>query len=139
LAHQGKNTKTYVFVDFFGPWRMAWDGPKWGREGILSANPDLADILGRMDMYFETFHILFVSILYQGALTKILLLRIQTAHRVNRAHWPSKENRSCFCQFLFFPVHGENGLGWPQMGPVGSLSGQSRPCRYFGRHEFRFG
>ena len=29
---------------------MAWDGPKWGREGLFPANPDLADILGDMDL-----------------------------------------------------------------------------------------
>ena len=36
--------------------KMAWDGPKWGREGIFPANPDLADILGRTDLDFENFH-----------------------------------------------------------------------------------
>ena len=37
---------------------MAWDGPKWGREFFFSANPDLADILGRTDLDFENFYIL---------------------------------------------------------------------------------
>ena len=32
---------------------MAWDGPKWGREGLFPANPDLANILGDMDLDFE--------------------------------------------------------------------------------------
>ena len=41
-----------------------------------------------------------------------------TPNRVNRAHWPTKKNRQHFEHFLYlFPVHGENGLGWPQMGP----------------------
>ena len=42
---------------------MAWDGPKWGREFFVSANPDLADILGDTDFGFENFHFLdlFVS------------------------------------------------------------------------------
>ena len=30
--------------------KMAWDGPKWGREDLFLANPDLADILGDMDL-----------------------------------------------------------------------------------------
>ena len=33
--------------------KMAWDGPKLGREGLFPANPDLADILGDMDLDFE--------------------------------------------------------------------------------------
>ena len=37
---------------------MAWDGPKWGREILFPTNPDLADILGRMDFDFENFHFL---------------------------------------------------------------------------------
>ena len=37
--------------------KMAWDGPKWGREVLFPANPDLADILGDMDLDFEiVFH-----------------------------------------------------------------------------------
>ena len=35
---------------------MAWNGPKWGLEGIFPANPDLADILGDMDFDFESFY-----------------------------------------------------------------------------------
>ena len=34
---------------------MAWDGPKWGQEDLFPTNPDLADILGRMDLNFESF------------------------------------------------------------------------------------
>ena len=37
-------------------------------------------------------------------------------HRVNRAHWPTKENAQNFA-FSIFPVHGKNGLGWPQIEP----------------------
>ena len=33
--------------------KIARDGPKWGREGLFPANPDLADILGRTDSDFE--------------------------------------------------------------------------------------
>ena len=29
--------------------KIAWDGPKWGREVLFPANPDLADILGDTD------------------------------------------------------------------------------------------
>ena len=37
---------------------MARDGPKWGREVLFPTNPDLADILGRMDFDFENFQFL---------------------------------------------------------------------------------
>ena len=30
-----------------------WDGPKWGRESIFLATPDIPDILGVMDLDFE--------------------------------------------------------------------------------------
>ena len=36
---------------------MAWGGPKWGQEVFFPANPDLADILGRMDLNFENFYL----------------------------------------------------------------------------------
>ena len=36
--------------------KMAWDGPKWGREDFFPTNPDLANILGRMDLDFENFY-----------------------------------------------------------------------------------
>ena len=51
-----------MFDNLFGCVRsidkIAWDGPKWGREGtsIFLANPDLADIFGDMDLDFEIFH-----------------------------------------------------------------------------------
>ena len=32
---------------------MPWDGPEWGWEDFVPTNPDLADILGRMDLDFE--------------------------------------------------------------------------------------
>ena len=35
--------------------RMTWDGPKWCREGLFPANPDLADISGDMDLDFKNF------------------------------------------------------------------------------------
>ena len=41
---------------------MARDGPKWGREGLLPANPDLADILGRTDFDFENFYFLILFV-----------------------------------------------------------------------------
>ena len=36
--------------------KMAWDGPKWGQEGCLPANPGLADILGRTELDFENLY-----------------------------------------------------------------------------------
>ena len=68
-----RNAKEYVFLANFPWWangcystalgmffvvfrptqKIAWDGPKWGREVIFPANPDLANILGRTDFDFE--------------------------------------------------------------------------------------
>ena len=36
--------------------KMAWDGPKWGREDVFPTNPDLAGIWGRTDLDFEIFY-----------------------------------------------------------------------------------
>ena len=36
--------------------KIAWDGPKWGRECLFPANPDLADILGDTDFDFKNFY-----------------------------------------------------------------------------------
>ena len=38
--------------------KMGREGPKWGREGLFPANPDLADNLGRTDLDFAFFHFL---------------------------------------------------------------------------------
>ena len=41
--------------------KMAWDGPKWGREDFFLTNPGLANISGRTDLDFEKlyfFHLL---------------------------------------------------------------------------------
>ena len=38
---------------------------------------------------------------------------------MNRAHWPTKENRQNFSILFICPVHGKNGLRWPQIGPGG--------------------
>ena len=41
-------------IAFFRPTqKIAWDGPKWDREVLFPANPDLADILGNTDFDFE--------------------------------------------------------------------------------------
>ena len=36
--------------------KLVWNGPIWGRELFFPTNPDLADILGRMDLNFEDFY-----------------------------------------------------------------------------------
>ena len=36
--------------------KIAWDGPKWGREDFFPTNPDLANILGRTDLHFENLY-----------------------------------------------------------------------------------
>ena len=47
-----------IFFGFFRPTqKIAWDGPKWGREVFFPANPDLADILGDADFDFENFYV----------------------------------------------------------------------------------
>ena len=57
MAHQGKLVKNIHFVFFSRSMeKIAWDGAKWGREGLFPANPYLADILGRADLHFEIFH-----------------------------------------------------------------------------------
>ena len=40
-------------------------------------------------------------------------------NRVNRAHWPTKENRQNLSNFWIFPAYGKNCLRWPQIGPGG--------------------
>ena len=48
-----------IFFGFFRPTqKMSPDGPKWGREVIFPANPDLADILGRTGFDFENLYFL---------------------------------------------------------------------------------
>ena len=37
--------------------KMASDGPKWSQEDLFPTNPDLADILGRMDLNFENLYL----------------------------------------------------------------------------------
>ena len=44
------------FTFFWSMQKIIPDGPKWGREVLFPANPDLADILGDMDSDFENFH-----------------------------------------------------------------------------------
>ena len=36
--------------------KLAWNGPKRGRELFFPTNPDLADILGRTDLNFENLY-----------------------------------------------------------------------------------
>ena len=51
--------KTYTFLGFVSVHgKIAWDGPKWGREYFFPANPDLADILGRTDFDVDNFYFL---------------------------------------------------------------------------------
>ena len=56
--------------------------------------------------------------------------------RVNRAHWPTRENKQQLLIFCMFPAHAKNCLGWPQVGPGRSFSGESRPCRHFRQNGF---
>ena len=46
---------------------MDWDGPKWGQEDFFTANPDLADILGRLDL-----DVVYVSKTYAHPLPRVV-------------------------------------------------------------------
>ena len=46
----------FIFLYLFGQWEKCLKLPKWGREVIFAVNSDLADILGDMDLDFESFH-----------------------------------------------------------------------------------
>ena len=60
MAHKRKIYNSLIFVAFFRPTQKnAWEGPKWCREILFPANPDLADILGRTDLVFENFELMF--------------------------------------------------------------------------------
>ena len=60
-------------------------------------------------------------------------------HRlVNRAHWPTKENRQNFGIFCIFPAHAKNGPRWPQMGPGGFFPTKPDLADILGRTDFDF-
>ena len=59
-------------------------------------------------------------------------------NRVNRAHWPTKENRQKFRHFLIFPVHGKNGLRWPQIGLGGFFPTNPDLADVLGRTDLNF-
>ena len=46
------------FGEFFGPWKKSLGWPEMGPGGFFPTNPDLADILGRIDLDFEIFYFL---------------------------------------------------------------------------------
>ena len=61
MAHwPTKENKQDFHMFFLSMEKMDWDGPKWGREGLLPANPDLSDILGRTDLDFVNFPFYFI-------------------------------------------------------------------------------
>ena len=61
----------------------------------------------------------------------------RTPNRVNRAHWPTKENmQNIFISVCILEVHGKKCLKWHQMGPGGYVSYESKLGQHFGRHEF---
>ena len=39
--------------------KMTWGGLKYGWEGLFPANPDIADILGDMDLDYDNFNVLY--------------------------------------------------------------------------------
>ena len=46
-----------IFSFFSVHGKIAWGGPKWGRDMFFPVNPGLADILGDTDLDFESFHV----------------------------------------------------------------------------------
>ena len=59
-----------------------------------------------------------------------------TPNRVNRAHWPTKENRRISCIFWICSAHGKFGLGWHQMGPRGFFPTNPDLADILGRTDF---
>ena len=59
-------------------------------------------------------------------------------NRVNRAHWPTKENRQNFSIFPIFPAHAKNGPRWPQMGPGGFFPTNPDLADILGRTDLDF-
>ena len=59
-------------------------------------------------------------------------------NRVNRAHWPTKENRENFGIFWIFPVHGKNGLRESQRGPGGFFPTDPDLADILGRTDLNF-
>ena len=58
--------------------------------------------------------------------------------RVNRAHWPTKDNRQNFRIFWIFPAHAKNGPRWPQMGPGGFFPTNPDLADILGRTDLDF-
>ena len=62
-----------------------------------------------------------------------------TPNRVNRAHWPTKENSQknmhCVCIFL---AHGQICLKWPQMGPGVVFPTNPNLANILGRMDLEF-
>ena len=55
--HLNENKQNFhIFAIFWSTQKIAWEGPKWGREVLFPANPDLANILGDTDFDFENLH-----------------------------------------------------------------------------------
>ena len=59
-------------------------------------------------------------------------------HRVNRAHWPTRENRQNFSIFWIFPAYGKNCLRWPQIGPGGFFPTNPDLADILGRTDLNF-
>ena len=57
MAHQGKQQKNKHFMDSSGPWQNSPEWPQIGLVGFFPTNPDLADMLGRMDLNSDNFYV----------------------------------------------------------------------------------
>ena len=59
-------------------------------------------------------------------------------NRVNRAHWPTKENKQNLCNFWILPAHAKNGPRWPQMGQEDFFLANPDLADILGRMDFVF-
>ena len=139
--------------------KMAWDGPKWGQEDFVPTNPDLADILGRADLDFDSFFwtptfwisrsrdlqvprfpgsqtCCAAAYAQSHTLFKLMVtgkLTICTEWRTNKAS--TKEHiEFSFC----FSFHRERCLAVVPNGASRIFSYESRPSRHFGQNRSTF-
>ena len=57
---------------------------------------------------------------------------------MDRTHGPTKKNSQIFDIFWIFPVHGKNGLRWPQIGPGGFVPTNPDLANILGRTDLDF-
>ena len=129
-------------------WALAAIHPGWGigilrhaYSGFSSYSPHLAKIRPAREIHLlcECSHQPF----WQHECLKIPIPppRVDSSkgpHRVNRAHWPTKENKHFSFAFFDFFCLWKNGLKWPQIGPGGFFPTNPDLADIFGRTDLNF-